>query len=78
MPKFIPVVSTAMTAVYYDRETTTLRVRFGEEAFFEYDNVSGDIVLDFMFADSIGREFDRLVKKGNFSFRRISNTQAAN
>lgn len=76
MTQFVPVVSSALTAVKFDRETGQLIVQFGENSFYEYDGVSGDVVLDFMFADSIGRTFDTLVKKGGFSFRRIPAEEA--
>ncbi len=75
MAKFVPVVSAAITAVKFDREARKLVVQFGE-AFYEYDGVPGDVVLDFMFADSIGSSFDALVKKGGFTFRRIPSEQA--
>lgn len=74
---FVPVVSSALTSVHYERENSRLVVSFGE-SYYEYDNVPGDVVLDFMFADSIGREFDRLVKKGEFSFRKIPAIVALN
>lgn len=75
---FVPVVSAALTAVHYEREQRRLVVQFGEEAVYEYDDVPSDVVLDFMFADSIGSTFDRLVKKGGYSFRKIPATQALN
>lgn len=75
MAKFLPVVSAAMTAVKFDREAGRLVVQFGD-AFYEYDGVPGDIVLDFIFADSIGGAFDTLVKRGGFNFRKIPSAQA--
>jgi hypothetical protein len=76
MAKFVPLVSSNLVAVKFDRERGQLIVQFGEDSFYEYDGVPGDVVLDFLFADSQGSAFDKLVKKGGFGFRRISATQA--
>ncbi len=73
---FVPVISAALTAVNFDRRAGRLVIQFGEK-FYEYTGVPGDVVLDFMFADSIGSEFDKLVKKGGFSFRQITADVAA-
>ncbi len=73
---FVPVVSAAMTAVKFDRETGRLVVQFGEDSFYAYDNVPDEVVLDVMFADSIGHAFDKLVKRGGFAFRKIPQAQA--
>jgi hypothetical protein len=62
--------------VKYERETARLVVQFGEDSFYEYDAVPGDVVLDFMFADSIGSAFATLVKKGGFQFRKLPADQA--
>lgn len=75
--QFVPVVSSALLAVKFDRETNRLVVQFGEDIFYVYNGVPGDVVLDFLFADSIGRSFDVLVKKGGFGFKRISVDEAA-
>ena len=74
---FVPVVSAALTSVHYNREQRRLVVLFGESVY-EYTDVPGDIVLDFMFADSIGSTFDRLVKKGGYAFRKIPAIEAFN
>lgn len=75
MAKFVPVVSAAMAAVKYERENGRLVVQF-DETYYEYDGVPGDVVLDFMFADSIGSAFSTLVKKGGFPFKVISTEEA--
>ncbi len=71
MAQFIPVVSSMMAAVRYDRERSELTVQFSEDAFFTYSDVPSDIVVDFLFADSIGSAFNSIVKKGGFEFERI-------
>lgn len=69
--RFVPVVSAALVAVKYERERSRLVVQFGEDTFYEYDGVSPEVVLDFLFADSIGSAFDALVKKGGFQYRKL-------
>jgi len=68
---FVPVVSSAMSQVQYDRQTRVLHVNFGER-FYEYTDVPSEVVLDVLFANSQGKEFDRLVKKGGFAYREVS------
>jgi hypothetical protein len=75
MAKFVPVVSSALVAVKYDREQAQLTIQFGE-TFYEYDGVPADVVVDFMFADSIGSAFSTLVIKGGFTYRKIAAGQA--
>lgn len=76
MPKFIPVVSAKMAAVKYDREEGRLVVQFGEDSFYEYTGVSGDVVLDFLFADSQGKAFNTLVEKGGYAYKPIPAAEA--
>lgn len=68
---FVPVVSSALSQIQYDRETQLMTVNFGEK-FYEYIGVTQEDLLDVMFADSIGREFDRLIKKGSYAFREVA------
>lgn len=75
MAAFLPVVSSNITAVKYDREAGRLVVQFGE-SFYVYSNVPGDIVLDFIFAESIGGKFNELVKKGEFPYKKVSAVEA--
>ncbi len=76
MPKFIPVVSAALTAVKYEREEGRLVVQYSEDSFYEYTGIPGEVVLDFLFADSMGKAFDALVKKGGYAYRPISAKEA--
>lgn len=76
MAKFIPVVSSKMTSLKYDRAQSKLVVQFGESTFYEYDNVPGDVVLDFLFADSIGSAFSAMIEKQGYAYRRIPADEA--
>lgn len=68
---FVPVVSSALSQIQYDRETQLMTVNFGEK-FYEYIGVTQEDLLDVMFADSIGSTFDRLIKKGSYAFREVA------
>lgn len=76
MAKFVPVVSSSLTAMKYQRESGRLVVQFGEGVYYEYDEVPSDVVLDVMFADSVGQSFAGKVKKGGFTYRRIPSADA--
>jgi hypothetical protein len=74
--KFIPVVSSMIAAVKYDVATGRLVVQFGPDSFYEYENIPTSIVVQFLFADSLGAAFTKLVKQGHFIYRKITPEQA--
>lgn len=76
MARFLPVVSGAMVALAYEQGIGRLVVQFGEDSYYEYDDVPGEVVLAFLFAESHGQAFDLLVKKGGYSYRPIPTDQA--
>ena len=68
---FLPVVSSMVSRLQYDRNTRVLTAVF-RDRFYAYADVPADVVLDVLFADSIGSTFDKLIKKGGFAFQEIS------
>lgn len=76
MARFLPVSSSALLSIKYEREQARLVVQFSEDAFYEYSGVPGEVVLDVLFADSIGSAFATLIKKPGFSYRKIPARQA--
>lgn len=76
MAQFIPVVSSAMVAVKYDREQSELTVQFSDTAYYTYADVPSDVVVDFLFAESVGSAFSQIVKKGGFEFTQITADKA--
>lgn len=76
MSKFVPVISAAVMGFKYDRESRRLFAQFAEDVYYSYEDVPGDVVLDTLFADSIGQAFDALVKKGGFEYTRIPPDEA--
>lgn len=65
----IPVESSNITAIGYDRRTGTLRVIFHRSGAYDYPNVPPNLVLDLLFAESHGEFFNRQIKS-NFEYRR--------
>ncbi len=77
--RLIPVISSMVAAVGYNHETGRLVVQFpgdGQTVFWEYLEVPHSIVVRFMFDESLGRTFAKLVKKGQFENKRITAQQA--
>jgi hypothetical protein len=64
-----------IAALGWNPETGRLVAQFGE-IFYEYDGVSSDIAARVIFADSIGKTFDALIKKGGVKYRQITAEQA--
>ena len=81
--KLIPVVSSMVSTIGYDVESGRLVVQFpvltgpiDQSVFWEYLAVPHYIVLNVLFAESFGKEFNRLIKKGGFENKRITAEQA--
>lgn len=76
MPPLKPVSSSAIASLGWNPDTGRLVAQFDETTFYEYDNVPAEVAARIIFAESHGREFDRLIKKGGFPFRRIVREEA--
>lgn len=72
MARLLPLASSMLFAIRYNRATGRLFAQFGEDIFYAYDNVPAGVVLDILDAESHGQAFDRLVKKGGFRYQRVS------
>lgn len=68
---FLPVVSSLVSRLQYDRATRVLTAVFNER-YYTYTDVPSDVVLDILFADSIGATFDKLIKKGGYAYQEIA------
>ncbi len=60
--KMMPVDSSNLAAVGYDKKSQTLRIRFGHGGLYEYYNVSEDEYEGLMNAPSHGRYFNFNIK----------------
>lgn len=76
MPPLKPVSSSTLFSIGWNPATRRLVAQFGEDVFYEYDDVPADVAARIMFSESHGQAFDQLVKKGGFGYRRI-NREAA-
>jgi hypothetical protein len=75
MAAFLPVISSKLASMKYERDRSRLVVQFGE-VYYEYDGVPGEVVLDVLFSDSIGKAFHTLVEGGGFAYRRVAADKA--
>ena len=66
-----PVISTNLSSVGYDSITSTLEVEFLNGSVYQYSNVPSSIFNGLMSAGSKGQYFDRMIKKGGYSCRRL-------
>ena len=60
--KYYGVTSSMMVAIGYNPETEVLVVQFNEETYYRYDMVPAGLVPRIMFAPSIGKAFNKLIK----------------
>lgn len=60
--KMLPVESSTISAVGYDRANLTMRIRFGSGDTYEYYHVEPETVTDLIFADSVGSYFAKHVR----------------
>lgn len=66
-----PVISSNLASVGYDSKSATLEVAFLNGRIYQYHNVPSVLFNGLMSASSKGQYFDRMIKKGGYSFRRI-------
>ena len=66
----VPVESSQLAAIGYDKQTGQAYVRFRNNSLYEYDGVAESVVNDIINAESVGRQFNLSLKYG-FSYRRI-------
>jgi len=72
----IPVVSSNIEAIGYDRQTRTLRVTFKTGAY-DYADVPPEVALDLLFAESHGKFLAEAVKNV-YEYRKIEVAEMVN
>jgi hypothetical protein len=70
--RFLPLQSKLIAGIGYDPDTHDLVAQFDKDTYYVYNDVPPEIVVQVLFSASHGSTFDRLVKKGDFQFRRVS------
>ena len=69
--RFIAAVSSNITAFGYSVESKELVVQFENGGRYSYAEVPPEIVTCVMFAESQGKAFDALIKKGGYKFEKL-------
>lgn len=67
----IPVMSSNVKSVGYDKPSKTLEVAFHGSGLYSYSNVPAPIFRRFMRAKSKGKAFNRLIRKGGYAYEKI-------
>lgn len=60
--KRIPVKSTDIVSIGYDKEVSILEVEFRRESIYQYANVPENVFKELMAADSIGTYFNSHIR----------------
>ncbi|MGD2071961.1 MAG: KTSC domain-containing protein [Candidatus Thorarchaeota archaeon] len=68
--KRIPVKSSSINSIGYDIIEQILEVEFTRGAIYQYEDVPAFRVVEFIFADSVGKYFSQNIKN-NFKYRKI-------
>ena len=66
----LPVTSSNINEIGYDKDTLTLRIVFKTGGVYEYYKVPADVFKQFYYDESIGRYFRTFIK-GIYQFERI-------
>ncbi len=69
--KMHSVKSTALAAIGYNAERSELIAQFIDGDVYAYAKVPAGVLDKILRADSAGKEFDRLVKKPGYHYRRV-------
>lgn len=64
------VNSSMIKSIGYDKENSIMEVEFARGQIYKYSDVPSSIYYDVMQSDSVGKEFNRLVK-GSFQFEKV-------
>lgn len=70
--EMIPVSSSNIDSIGHDSDASVLRVMFKDGSVYEYLGVSNQVFQAFLQAGSKGQFLDREIKKGGYSFRKVS------
>ena len=65
------VNSSNLASVGYDADNQILEIEFKHGGIYQYSNVPEPVYMGLMNASSHGQYFDRFIKKGGYSYRKI-------
>jgi hypothetical protein len=63
MFQMVPVVSSQIQSIGFDPVQKVMRIQFNRGGLYEYQNVEPETYSTILTAESVGAEFDKLVKK---------------
>lgn len=69
--RYLPLQSSQIMGIAYDLPEKRLYTQFNNAAWYEYDDVPAETVLQVIIARSQGTAFNEKVKKGNFVYRKL-------
>lgn len=68
----IPVTSSQISAIGYNKETQQMRTRFiYGDSLYEYEGIPESVFDAVLHAPSVGSVFNATIKRGGYSYRRI-------
>jgi hypothetical protein len=65
------VVSSNISSIGYNNETSTLEIEFHSGSVYQYNQVPKEVYIGLLSAGSAGQQFDRYVKKAGYLYTRI-------
>jgi len=66
------IQSSSINALAYDQDLAELFILFRSGKWYKYEDVSGEAVLEILFAESSGKVFDAIIKQGGYAFEEVS------
>lgn len=60
--KMIPVSSSAITHIGYDKDTKQMKITFKQSKTYDYCNVPESVFESFLSASSVGKYYDQYIK----------------
>jgi len=71
MAKKLAVESSMITSFEYHKDEHVLLVEFNNGRVYAYEDIPAGLVTEILFADSLGKAFNELVKGGGFSYAEV-------
>ncbi len=73
--KLVPVQSSNVSSIGWDEENGRMIVQFGD-SYYEYPNITSEQAARIIFADSIGKAFNAIIRAPNVPARKIDAREA--
>lgn len=70
--RLVPVASTMLVALGWDPEDGTMIAQFSETSFYQYERVPAETAARVIFAESVGKSFQKYIKNGKFVYLKVT------